>query len=55
VSTKDLNRVTIPRDKNDDYSEAAIKTRQDFVKEYTGTELNHTTNYSFDITRGRRS
>jgi len=48
LSTKDANRVVIPRDKNDDYSEAAIKTRQAFVKEYTGADLTHTSQYSFD-------
>ena len=48
VSAKDDNRVTIPRDKNDDYSEAAIKTRQKFTEEYTKAELNHVKHYSFD-------
>lgn len=48
LSTKDVNRVVIPRDKDDDYSEAAIKRRQDFVKEYTGADLTHTSQYSFD-------
>lgn len=48
VSQKDDSRVTIPRDKTDDYSESAIKTRQQFVKEYTDADLTHTSQYSFD-------
>ena len=40
--------VKIPRDVNDDFSESAIKARQDFVKEQTGQELNHVAQYSFD-------
>jgi hydroxymethylglutaryl-CoA reductase (NADPH) len=42
----DLTRI--PRDKEDDYSETAIKARQSFVKEFTGAELEHTASYSFD-------
>lgn len=48
LSSKDKNRVSIPRDKTDDYSESAIKSRQDFIKEYTGVSLKHTNKYSFD-------
>lgn len=48
VSKKDANRVVIPRDKNDDYSTAAIKERQQFAKDYTGAELKHVGQYSFD-------
>lgn len=48
------DRVVIPRDKTDDYSESAIKTRQDFVEKVTGKKLEHIPNYSFDphITEG---
>jgi hydroxymethylglutaryl-CoA reductase (NADPH) len=48
VSTKNNDRVVIPRDKNDDYSPAAIKARQAFAKAYSGAELTHSKNYSFD-------
>jgi len=48
VSSKDQNRVVIPRERSDDYSKEAIQKRQKFVKEYTGVELDHSTNYSFD-------
>jgi hydroxymethylglutaryl-CoA reductase (NADPH) len=46
--------VRIPRDDKDDYSESAIKTRQKFVKDITGVELQHIDKYSFDphITNG---
>ena len=46
--------VHIPRERGDDYSEAAIKARQDFVEQYTGFKLEHITKYSFDphITQG---
>lgn len=40
--------VRIPRDPEDDYSERAIKTRQDFVAEFSGKKLEHVPNYSFD-------
>jgi hydroxymethylglutaryl-CoA reductase (NADPH) len=44
----------IPRNDEDDYSEEAIKARQQFVEEYTGKKLEHVPHYSFDpdITRG---
>jgi hydroxymethylglutaryl-CoA reductase (NADPH) len=47
-------RTIIPRNDMDDFSEEAIKSRQDFVEEFTGKKLNHITNYSFDphITAG---
>jgi hydroxymethylglutaryl-CoA reductase (NADPH) len=46
--------VRIPRDKDDDYSEAIIKERQTFVEEFTGQQIDHIRHYSFDphITQG---
>jgi hydroxymethylglutaryl-CoA reductase (NADPH) len=38
----------IPRDAEDDYSEAAIARRQRFVEEFSGAALNHVKRYSFD-------
>ena len=38
----------IPRDREDDYSEAAIKARQEFVAEQTGVTPAHTATYSLD-------
>lgn len=48
VSDKRPDDVRIPRDPNDDYSEAAIKQRQTFIEEYTGKKLEHLPHYSFD-------
>jgi len=38
----------IPRDREDDYCESAIRARQSFVSEYTGHSLEHVSQYSFD-------
>lgn len=48
ITNKDPNRVVIPRNDVDDYSENAIKARQDFVEQFTGAPMNHTKSYSFD-------
>ena len=40
--------VRIPRDPKDDYNEEIIKTRQKFVSEFSGKQLDHVTHYSFD-------
>ena len=48
VQKKDENRVRIPRDREDDYAEHAIKARQRFAEEFTGAKLKHVPNYSFD-------
>ncbi len=48
LSLKDKNRVSIPRDKTDDYSKEAIHTRQNFIEEYTGVKFQHSNQYSFD-------
>ena len=40
--------MRIPRDETDDYSESAIKARQDFVEKFTGAKFEHLRNYSFD-------
>jgi len=54
ITSKDEQRVVIPRNKTDDYSEEAIKERQKFVENYTGHKLEHIPHYSFDphITAG---
>lgn len=41
-------RVTVPRDASDDYTEKAIHARRRFVEEYTGESLHHIKNYSVD-------
>jgi hydroxymethylglutaryl-CoA reductase (NADPH) len=46
--------IRIPRDKNDDYSDAIIAERQKFVEDFTGQKVDHIRHYSFDphITQG---
>jgi hydroxymethylglutaryl-CoA reductase (NADPH) len=39
---------TVPRDPEDDYGEAVIRKRQEFVRERTGVELDHVARYSID-------
>jgi hydroxymethylglutaryl-CoA reductase (NADPH) len=48
LSDENADRITIPRDKNDDYSASAIKNRQQFIQEFTGVETKHIAQYSFD-------
>jgi hydroxymethylglutaryl-CoA reductase (NADPH) len=38
----------IPRDRTDDYSPAAVKARQDFVREHTASQVDHLASYSLD-------
>jgi hydroxymethylglutaryl-CoA reductase (NADPH) len=38
----------IPRDRTDDYSPAAVKARQDFVREHTDSQVDHLASYSLD-------
>lgn len=54
VSDNKQDRVTVPYDKKDDYSPEAIKKRHDFVKEFTGADIDHIGKYSFDphVTQG---
>ncbi len=44
----------VPRDPEDDYGEAVIAERQAFIREKTGSGLEHISSYSFDpqVTRG---
>ncbi|HAJ38660.1 MAG TPA: hydroxymethylglutaryl-CoA reductase [Chloroflexi bacterium] len=48
ISKEEERRVHIPRDATDDYGEAAIKARQQFIEEYTGVKLQHINHFSFD-------
>jgi hydroxymethylglutaryl-CoA reductase (NADPH) len=47
-------RVTIPREKENDYTPEAARARQAFLRERTGASLEHVSQYSFDpgIARG---
>ncbi|ALD22320.1 hydroxymethylglutaryl-CoA reductase [Hymenobacter sp. DG25A] len=42
------NRTRIPRQSDDDYSDAAIQARQRFAEEFTGQQFKHLKHYSFD-------
>lgn len=54
ISETPTHIVRIPRDDEDDYSESAIKERQEFVEKFTGAKFDHIKHYSFDphITNG---
>ena len=42
------SRASVPRDKQDDYTPEQAQTRRDFVREQTGTCLEHVASYSLD-------
>jgi len=48
ISEKKPQQIKIPRSRTDDYGEEIIRERQEFVEEFTGTELEHISHYSFD-------
>jgi len=41
-------RVPVPRDRDNDYTTEAARSRADFLRERTGSELEHVGSYSFD-------
>ena len=43
---------SIPRDEEDNYSQAAIERRHEYIAEETGVELEHVPEFSFDAARG---
>ncbi|RMF55864.1 MAG: hydroxymethylglutaryl-CoA reductase [Calditrichaeota bacterium] len=54
ISKEPQQLIRIPRDRQDDYTEEIIKKRQQFIKEFTGADFYHITQYSFEphVTRG---
>lgn len=48
IAATEKLEVRIPRDLEDDYSESAVRARQEFVESFTGKKLEHLTHYSFD-------
>ncbi|MFN3334238.1 MAG: hydroxymethylglutaryl-CoA reductase, partial [Caldilinea sp.] len=48
IAHEEERRVQIPRDAADDYGDAAVKARQQFIEQYTGHKLQHIVHYSFD-------
>jgi hydroxymethylglutaryl-CoA reductase (NADPH) len=41
-------RITVPRDRENDYTREAVARRAEFVRERTGCALEHVTSFSFD-------
>src|SRR4051794_8267629 len=41
-------RVTIPRDRDDDYTAEAVRARLEFARERSGASLDHVARYTFD-------
>ena len=54
LSDEEEERVKVPFDKNNNYSEEIIKERQKFVEDFSDTKVHHLSQYSFDpsITQG---
>ena len=48
ISQQDETLQRIPRDESDNYSQAIVDERQQFVSNYSNTTLDHVTHYSFD-------
>ena len=48
VGAVGAGKPRIPRDSQDDYSDAAIAARQRFAEEFSGQEFKHLKHYSFD-------
>jgi len=48
ISEKKVARVTVPYDKDNDYAEAAIRRRQEFVEKYADVKAEHLWQFSFD-------
>lgn len=48
IAEHNTELVRVPRDPNNDYSDAIIQTRQHFVEQTTGVKLQHVPKFSFD-------
>jgi len=48
MSTTSNGRAPVPRDKEDDYTRRAADSRQAFLQEQTGAQLEHVSSYSID-------
>jgi hydroxymethylglutaryl-CoA reductase (NADPH) len=48
IAEEKERRVTVPHDKEDNYSPEIVRQRQRFVEEYSGVRLQHLNRYSFD-------
>jgi hydroxymethylglutaryl-CoA reductase (NADPH) len=48
MATTETATTKIPRDREDDYTDGAVRARQEFLHDHTGVELEHVPHYSFD-------
>src|ERR687884_151223 len=48
MSTVAPQRVSVPRDPDDDYTPQAAAARREFLRKRTGVDLAHVSSYSFD-------
>jgi hydroxymethylglutaryl-CoA reductase (NADPH) len=48
MATTPTQRVPVPRDRENDYTDEAVAQRRRFIRERTGVELEHVPQYSFD-------
>jgi hypothetical protein len=49
-----VERVPVPRDRENDYTHDAARARALFAQERTGASLDHVSSYSFDPSRARQ-
>lgn len=54
IAKEKAHRTVVPCDKEANFSPEIVRRRHEFIREYTGVELDHVTKYSFDpqITQG---
>jgi hydroxymethylglutaryl-CoA reductase (NADPH) len=52
TATEKTSGGKIPRDRENDYTREAADARREFVREQTGTDLEHISSYSFDPAEG---
>src|SRR3954451_12591139 len=48
ATTTPGQRVSVPRDRENDWTDEAARKRQEFIRERTGVALEHVPHYSFD-------
>jgi len=53
VSEKKADRVAVPYDKDDDYTDKMVRKRQEFVQRFTDVRLEHVNRFSFDASATR--
>jgi hydroxymethylglutaryl-CoA reductase (NADPH) len=48
ATSTEAGRVPVPRDRENDYTHKAARSRRDFAEEQSGAELEHVSSFSFD-------